>query len=77
MKILMLQDDLFTYLQHVVKAYAGSGIDPEEGLGVYHLSQALKNAQVVDENEVAKIQAGDTASGVPVAAVSISRDSGT
>ncbi len=70
MKILMLQDDLFSYLQHVVKSYANAGIDPEEGLGLYHLSQAFKNVQTVDENEVAKVQTGEV-SGTPVAMVSV------
>lgn len=54
MKVLILPDDLFVYLQHVHRAYAGGGIDPEEGLAIYQLGQALKNVQTVDESQVAK-----------------------
>lgn len=70
MKVLLLQDDMFSYLAYVVQTYARGGIDPEEGLAVYQLNQALKNAQTVDESQIAKIKAGDIG-GTPVAAVSV------
>ena len=70
MKVLILQDDLYAYLVHTVRAYASGGIDPEEGLALYQLSQALKSAQSVDENQVAKIATGEIAE-TPVAAVSV------
>lgn len=56
MKVLILQDDLFAYLQHVTRAYAGGGIDPDEGLAIYQLNQALKGVQTVDETQIAKIK---------------------
>jgi hypothetical protein len=54
MKVLILSDDLFAYLQHVTRAYAGGGIDPEEGLAIYQLNQALKNVQTVDDAQAKK-----------------------
>jgi hypothetical protein len=54
MKVLILPDDLFAYLQHVTRAYAGGGIDPEEGLAIYQLNQALKNVQTVDDAQAKK-----------------------
>jgi hypothetical protein len=70
MKILVLQDDIFGYLQHIVKSYAAQGIDLNEGLGLHHIAQAFKAVQSVDETQVAKVQTGEVA-GVPVAAVSV------
>jgi hypothetical protein len=70
MKIVVLQDDLFGYLQHVVRSYAGNGVDPEEGLALYHLNQAIKGAQVVDDARLAKITTGE-AGDTPVAAVEV------
>lgn len=69
MKVLILQDELFAYLQHVVRAYASGGIDPEEGLALFQLNQSIKSAQSVDDSQVAKIVTGEVA-GTPVAAVS-------
>jgi hypothetical protein len=70
MRVLILQDDLFTYLQHIVRSYAAAGIDPEEGMALFQLNQALKGAQVVDDNQVAKVTTGEVAD-TPVAAVSV------
>ena len=70
MKILVLQDELFGYLAHVVNSYAANGINPEEGLAVYQLNQAIKGAQSVKDEELAKIQAG-VIEDTPVAAVSV------
>ena len=75
MKIVIIQDDLFGYLQHVVKAYAGSGIDPDEGLAVYQLNQVIKNAQSVDDEGVAKIVSGEL-NGVPVTTVATRQSEG-
>ena len=55
MKIIIMQDELYLYLKNVVKNYANGGIDPEEGLALYHLNQAVKNAQSVDDTQVAKV----------------------
>src|SRR5208337_3092368 len=55
MKILQLQDDLYAYLVHVVQTHAGGGIDPEEGLAVYKLWEAVtKNATTIDPEALAK-----------------------
>jgi hypothetical protein len=54
---------LFTYLQHVIRAYAGSGIDPDEGLAVYQLSQALKVVKTVDDALIAKPEAPENVDG--------------
>ena len=59
MRILVLPDDLFGYLQHVVRSYAAGGIDPDEGLALYHLNQAIKGAQTVDDAQVAKAKSED------------------
>lgn len=73
MKIVVLQDDLFGYLQHVVRTYAGNGVDPEECLALYHLNQAIKGAQVVDDAHVAKVTTGE-ADTTPVAAIAVGID---
>lgn len=70
MKVLILQDELFAYLHHVVRQYAGGGIDPEEGQALFFLNQAIKTAQTVDDKQVAKIATGEIAE-TPVASVSI------
>lgn len=70
MKILMLQDDLFDYLNRVVYSHAASGINPEEGLAIYHLHQAIKSAQSVDDEQVAKVRTTEVA-GIPVATVTV------
>ena len=70
MKILVLQDDLFTYLFHVVNSYANAGINPDEGLAVYQLHQAIKSAQTVSDEEIAKVKAGAIGD-TPVAEVSV------
>ena len=54
MKILVMPDEMYAYLVHVVRTYAGGGIDPDEGLAIYQLSQALKGVQTVDESQLAK-----------------------
>jgi hypothetical protein len=62
MRILILQDGLYEYLAHVVKAYANGGIDPEEGQALYFLDKAVNGAQKVDEGSAARINlslAGD------------------
>ena len=71
MKVIILQDDLFAYpAGHLVRTYAANGIDPEEGMALYQLNQALKGAQTVDDTQVAKITTGEVAD-TPVAAVSV------
>ena len=70
MKVLILQDDMYPYLAYVVQTYARGGIDPDEGLALYQLNQALKSAQTVDDSQVAKIKTGEVGP-VPLATVSI------
>ena len=55
MKVLILQDDMYSYLAYVVQTYARGGIDPEEGLALYQLNQALKNVQTVDDAQAKKV----------------------
>ena len=55
MRILMLQEDLFRYLQYVVTSHARSGIEPEEALSLHYLQLAVKSARSVDEQQVAKV----------------------
>jgi hypothetical protein len=54
MKVLLLPDNLFDYLQHVVRAHAAAGIDPEEGLAIYQLNQHVGQAQTVDISNLGK-----------------------
>jgi hypothetical protein len=70
MKVLILQDDLFEYLNHIVRSYAAAGIPPEEGLALYHLHVATKTAQTVADTQVAKVATGEVA-GAPVVAVTV------
>lgn len=65
MKVLVLQDELYEYLQHVVRKYAASGIDPEEGQALYLLHNAVRSAKTVDEAKVTTGHVGNT----PVAVV--------
>ena len=55
MRIIILQDDLYKYLVHVVQAHAHGGIEPEEGQALYFLNLAVSGAQQVDEKQVAKL----------------------
>jgi hypothetical protein len=57
MKIIQLPDELHEYLLHVLKRHAGSGIDPTEGLAVFHLFDAVKNAVHLDPNAIKQAQA--------------------
>jgi hypothetical protein len=73
MKVLILQDELFDYIKHIVRTYAAGGINPEEGLAIYNVHQAIKGAQSVDENHVTKVATGEVA-GIPVASVAVTKD---
>jgi hypothetical protein len=73
MKILILQDDLFEYLNHVVRSHAGGGISPEEGLAVYQLDLAIKGAKSIDNSQVAKINTGE-ANNTPVASIEVEQE---
>ena len=55
MRVIILQDDLYKYLAHVVQAHAHGGIEPEEGQALYFLNRAVNGAQQVDEKQVAKL----------------------
>lgn len=46
-KVLILEEQLYEYLNHVIERHAARGIDPEEGLALFHLWRAVKNAQTV------------------------------
>lgn len=52
----MLPDNLYDYLNHVIRAHAGAGIDPEEGLAIYQLNQAIGQAQTVDVSSLGKVK---------------------
>jgi hypothetical protein len=56
MKVLVLPDNLYEYLNHVIRAHAGAGIDPEEGLAIYQLNQAVGQAQTVDTSSLGKVK---------------------
>jgi hypothetical protein len=57
MKILQLTDDLHDYLVHVLKNYSASGINPQEGLAIYHLWNAVtKDVQHIDPAKLTQIQ---------------------
>lgn len=56
MKVLLLPDNLYDYLQHVVRAHASAGIEPEEGLAIYQLNQHVSQAQTVDISNLGKAQ---------------------
>lgn len=56
MKVLVLPDNLYDYLNHVIRAHAGAGIDPEEGLAIYQLNQAIGQAQTVDTSSLGKVK---------------------
>ena len=56
MRVIVLQDDLYKYLTIVVRNYARSGIDPEEGMALYHLNRAVSSAQSVDDKQVAAFE---------------------
>ena len=54
MRILVLPDNLYEYLQHVVRAHSVAGIEPEEGLAIYQLNQHVTAAQSVDVSNLGK-----------------------
>jgi hypothetical protein len=56
MKVLLLPDTQFEYLQHVVRCHSASGIEPEEGLAIYQLWQSLGQAQTVDVSQLGKVR---------------------
>lgn len=56
MKVLLLPDNLYEYLNHVIRAHAGAGIDPEEGLAIYQLNQSVGQAQTVDVSSLGKVK---------------------
>lgn len=58
MRVIVLPEDLYTYLCYVVDSYARRGIDPREGLSLYHLHRAVGDPPQVDERQVAKLAVG-------------------
>lgn len=74
MRIIIMQDELYLYLKNVVKNYANSGIDPEEGLALYHLNQVVKNAQSVDDSQAAKVAISEDESKAMVSVVPAAAD---
>ena len=58
MRIIVLQEELYSYLCYVVEQYARGGIDPREGLSLYHLHRSVKGTPEVDESQVAKLAIG-------------------
>jgi len=53
-KVILLPDNLFDYLNHVIRTHAGAGIDPSEGLAIYQLNQHVAQAQTVDVSNLGK-----------------------
>jgi hypothetical protein len=49
MKVIQLPDDLYQFLLVVQQRHAANGIDPAEGLAVYHLWEFTKKAQHIDD----------------------------
>ena len=47
MKVLLLPDDVYEYLQHVVRAHTLAGIEPEEGFAAAQLWSHIGRAQEV------------------------------
>jgi hypothetical protein len=58
MRVIILQEELYSYLCYVVEQYARGGIDPREGLSLYHLHKAVKSTPEVDESQVARLAIG-------------------
>src|SRR5208282_4234401 len=56
MKVLLLPENIFDYLNHVICSYAGAGIKPEEGLAIYQLNQHVAQAQTVDVSNLGKVK---------------------
>jgi hypothetical protein len=56
MKVLVLPDEIFGYLQHVVKSYSGAGIDPTEGQLIFELWNRVNQAQDVDLTSLGKVK---------------------
>lgn len=56
LKVLVLPDNLYEYLNHVVHSYSRAGHEPEEGLAIYQLNQAVGEAQSVDVSNLGKIK---------------------
>jgi hypothetical protein len=56
MKVLVLPDELYGYLQHVVKSYSGAGIDPTEGQLIFELWTRVNQAQDVDLSSLGKVK---------------------
>lgn len=52
MVIVQLPDDLYSYLQLVIKRYASGGIEPEEGQALFFLNDFVKKAQHIPDAEV-------------------------
>jgi len=58
MRLIILQEELYEYLCYVVESYAKRGIDPREGLSLYHLHRAVRSTPEVDERQAAKLAVG-------------------
>ncbi len=61
MIVIQLPDDLYPYLQLVVKRYASGGIEPEEGQALYFLNDFIKKAQHLDDAAMREMAKGGVA----------------
>lgn len=52
MVIVQLPDDLYPYLQLVIKRYSAGGIDPKEGQALFYLNDFVEKAQHIPDAEV-------------------------
>jgi hypothetical protein len=55
MKIIQLPDVLHEYLTNLVEAHGARGIHPEEGLALNRLYLAVKAAQHIPDEEIARM----------------------
>ena len=64
MKIVVLTDDLYAYLLHVLETHCRRGFDTEELPGIYHLNQEVRGAKHIDDKDMARLNV--VPSGSPV-----------
>lgn len=61
MIVIQLPDDLYPYLQLVIKRYSSGGIEPEEGQALFFLNDFVKKAQHLDDAAMREMAKGEVA----------------
>jgi len=56
MRVILLPENLYEYLNHVVRSHAAAGIEPDEGLAIYQLNQHVAQAQTVDVANLGRVK---------------------